>query len=190
MWWIPVLQAIGMNAAKNVVTGQDPLKGAVEAGVTGGVLGGFSPASSGAEVSGVGSSTGGVAGVGTAPSAAGANGGISSAIPGSLESEGLLKFNSATGTYLNPSQYVGESIGMPTFIGGQGLLSNAADEANSMFGNLTPENLSGVASLLGEQQDTGQYRQMAGTGGGVKQGSGQGLSVQMPQAKIFKRRKV
>ena len=108
-WWIPVLQAIGMNAAKNVVTGQDPLKGSIEAGVTGGILGGFSPASSGAEVSGVGSSTGGVAGVGNVPNAAGAGGGISSAIPGSLESEGLLQFNSATGTYLNPSQYVGES---------------------------------------------------------------------------------
>ena len=188
-WWIPVLQAIGMNAAKNVVTGQDLLKGSVEAGVTGGILGGFSPTSSGAEVSGVGGSTGGVAGVGTAPSAAG--GGISSSgiVPGSLESEGLLKFNSATGTYLNPSQYVGESIGMPTFTGGQGLLSNAADEAGSMLGSLTPENLSGVASLLGEQQDTGQYRQMAGTGGGVSRGSGQGLAVQMPQAKVFKRRK-
>jgi len=188
-WWIPVLQAIGMNAAKNVVTGQDPLKGTVEAGVTGGILGGLSPVTSGAEVSGVGSSTGGVAGVGTVPSAAGAGGGISSVIPGSLESEGLLQFNSATGNYLNPSQYVGESIGMPTFTGGQGLLSNAADEAGSMFGNLTPENLSGVASLLGGEQDSSQYQQMAGTGGGVKRGAGGNLAVQFPQAKVFKRRK-
>ena len=191
MWWIPVLQAIGMNAAKNVVTGQDPLKGAVEAGVTGGVLGGFNPGASANGVSGVGGSTGGVAGVGTVPSAAGAGGGISSSsiIPGSLESEGLLKFNSATGSYLNPSQYVGESIGMPTFTGGQGLLSNAADEAGAMFGNLTPENLSGVASLLGGEQDTNQYQQMAGTGGGVKRGAGGNLAVQFPQAKVFKRRK-
>jgi hypothetical protein len=190
-WWIPVLQAIGMNAAKNVVTGQDPLKGSIEAGVTGGILGGFSPASSGAEVSGVGSSTGGVAGVGTAPSAAGAGGGISSSgiIPGSLESEGLLQFNKATGTYLNPSQYVGESIGMPTFTGGEGLLSNAASEAGSMFGNLAPENLSGVASLLGGEQDTNQYQQMAGTGGGVSRGNASNLAVQFPQAKVFKRRK-
>ena len=172
-WWIPVLQAIGMN----ILTGQDPLKGSIEAGITGGVTGGIGGTATG--------TTDGLLG-NTIPGASTA----SSVIPGSLESEGLLQFNSATGNYLNPSQYVGESIGMPTFTGGQGLLSNATDELGSMFGNLTPENLTGVASLLGEQQDTSQYRQMAGTGGGVKQGSGQGLSVQMPQAKIFKRRKV
>jgi len=187
-WWMPVLAALGVNAGKNILTGQDPLKNAAQAGLVGGLTGGLlNNTISGAEVSGVGNSTGGVAGVGTVPSAAG--GGISSAIPGSLESEGLLQFNSATGTYLNPSQYVGESIGMPTFTGGQGLLSNAADDIGSMFGSLTPENLTGVASLLGEQQDTGQYRQMAGTGGGVSRGSGQGLAVQMPQAKLSKRRK-
>ncbi len=187
---MPVLAALGVNAGKNILTGQDPLKNAAQAGLVGGLTGGLlNNTISGAEVSGVGGSTNGVAGVGTAPSAAG--GGISSSaiVPGSLESEGLLQFNQATGTYLNPSQYVGESIGVPTFTGGKGLLSNAADEAGSMLGNLTPENLSGVQSLLGEQQDTGQYRQMAGTGGGVSRGSGQGLAVQMPQAKVFKRRK-
>ena len=188
-WWIPVLQAIGMNAAKNVVTGQDPLKNAAQAGITGGILGGLSPVTSGAEVSGVGSAPSGVSGVGAAPSAAGANGGISSAIPGSLESEGLLQFNSATGTYLNPSQYVGESIGMPTFTGGEGLLSNFAGDIGANLSNISPQNLYGVASLLGDQQDTSQYRQMAGTGGGVSRGSGQGLALQMPQAKVFKRRK-
>ena len=179
-WWMPVLAALGVNAGKNILTGQDPLKNAAQAGITGGITGGLlNNTIPGAEVSGAGGVTSDTT-----------NALFNNAIPGSLESEGLLQFNQATGTYLDPSQYVGESIGMPTFTGGQGLLSNAADEVGSMFGNLTPENLSGVASLLGEQQDTGQYRQMAGTGGGVKQGSGQGLSVQMPQAKIFKRRKV
>jgi hypothetical protein len=191
-WWVPVLTALGINAGKNILTGKNITDNAIQAGVTGGILGNFSPTSSGAEVSGVGGSTGGVAGVGTVPSAAGAGGGISSSgiVPGSLESEGLLKFNSATGTYLNPSQYVGESIGMPTFTGGEGLLSNAASEAGSMLGNLAPENLSGVASLLDGQQNTSGYQQMAGTGGGgVSRGNANNLAVQFPQAKVSKRRK-
>jgi len=189
-WWMPVLAALGVNAGKNLLTGKNITDNAAQAGLVGGITGGLlNNTIPGAEVSGVGSSTGGVAGVGTVPSAAGAGISSSSIIPGSLESEGLLQFNSATGNYLNPSQYVGESIGMPTFTGGQGLLSNAADEAGSMFGNLTPENLSGVASLLGGEQDPSQYQQMAGTGGGVKRGAGGNLAVQFPQAKVFKRRK-
>lgn len=169
-WWMPVLAALGVNAGKNILTGQDPLKNAAQAGITGGITGGLlNNTIPGAEVASSGATE------------------VASAIPGSIESAGMTNVG---GTFYNPDYFVGESIGMPTFTGGQGLLSNAADEVGSMFGNLTPENLSGVASLLGEQQDTSQYRQMAGTGGGVKQGSGQGLSVQMPQAKIFKRRKV
>jgi hypothetical protein len=189
MWWLP----FAINAGKNLINGEPQTKGLIESAalsMTGNLLGNTVP---GAEVSGVGGSTGGVAGVGTAPSAAGAGGGISSSgiVPGSLESEGLLKFNSATGTYLNPSQYVGESIGMPTFTGGEGLLSNAASEAGSMLGNLAPENLSGVASLLDGQQNTSGYQQMAGTGGGgVSRGNASNLAVQFPQAKVIKRRKV
>ena len=188
-WWMPVLAALGVNAGKNILTGQDPLKNAAQAGLVGGLTGGLlNNTISGAEVSGVGGSTGGVAGVGTAPSAAG--GGISSSgiVPGSLESEGLMK-TIGDGSTLYNQDYFANVLGNPIYKGGEGLLSNAADEAGSMLGNLTPENLSGVASLLGEQQDTSQYRQMAGTGGGVSRGSGQGLAVQMPQAKVFKRRK-
>ena len=168
-WWMPVLAALGVNAGKNILTGQDPLANAAKAGLVGGISGGLlNNTIPGAEV------------------ASGATD-VASAIPGSIESAGMTNVG---GTFYNPDYFVGESLGIPTYTGGQGLLSNVADDVGSMFGNLTPENLSGVASLLGEQQDTGQYRQMAGTGGGVKQGSGQGLSVQMPQAKIFKRRKV
>lgn len=236
-WWIPVLQAIGMNAAKNVVTGQDPLKGSVEAGVTGGILGGFSPTSSGAEVSGVGGSTGGVAGVGTVPSAAGSN--ITGNVPtseigmantfntaqGGLLTESPAKYLGSTGeigsnmgfitkptvennfVYSSPDvieselgqagadgvfrneDYFANVFGNPIYKGGEGLLSNIGDELKTSISNISPQNLYGVASLLGEQQDTSQYRQMAGTGGGVSRGSGQGLAVQMPQAKVFKRRK-
>lgn len=172
-WWFPVLQAIGINAGKNILTGQNPLKGGIEAGITGGVTGGLSGTTTG--------TTGGLLD-NTIPGA-----GVSSIVPGSIESAGMTNVG---GTFYNPDYFVGESLEIPTYTGGQGLLSNVADDIGSSLSNLTPENLSGVASLLGDQPDTSQYRQMAGTGGGVKQGSGQGLSVQMPQAKIFKRRKV
>lgn len=169
---MPVLAALGVNAGKNILTGQDPLANAAKAGLVGGISGGLLN--------------------NTIPSADVASSGatdIASAIPGSLESESLLK-TIGDGSTLYNQDYFANVLGNPIYKGGDGLLSNVADEAGSMLGNLTPENLSGVASLLGEQPDTSQYRQMAGTGGGVKQGSGQGLSVQMPQAKIFKRRKV
>lgn len=158
-WWLP----FAINAGKNLITGQPQTKGIIESGVsslTGNLLPGAEATSAAQNI-----------------------------VPGSLESEGLLQFNSATGNYLNPSQYIGESIGMPTYTGGQGLLSNVADDIGSSLGNLTPENLSGVASLLGEQQDTSQYQQMAGTSGGMKQGSGSNLAVQFPQAKVFKKRR-
>lgn len=171
-WWIPVLQAIGINAGKNILTGQNPLKGGVEAGITGGVTGGF-----GGE--------GGLLG-NTIPGAE-ATSAAQNIIPGSIESE--LGMAGADGVFRN-KDYFANVLGTPVYTGGEGLLSNVASEAGSMLGNLTPENLSGVASLLGEQQDTSQYQQMAGTGGGMKQGSGGNLAVQFPQAKVFKRRKV
>ena len=126
------------------------------------------------------------------PNAAGAGGGISSAtsniIPGSLESEGLLK-TIGDGSTLYNQDYFANVLGNPVYTGGEGLLSNVAGDIGASLGNISPQNLYGVASLLGDQQDTSQYRQMAGTGGGVSRGSGQGLALQMPQAKVFKRRK-
>lgn len=192
-WWMPVLAALGVNAGKNILTGQDPLKNAAQAGLIGGLTGGLlNNTIPGAEVSGVGGSTGGVAGVGTVPNAAGAGGGISSAtsniIPGSLESEGLLK-TIGDGSTLYNQDYFANVLGNPVYTGGEGLLSNVAGDIGASLGNISPQNLYGVASLLGDQQDTSQYRQMAGTGGGVSRGSGQGLALQMPQAKVFKRRK-
>ena len=68
------------------------------------------------------------------------------------------------------------------------MLSNVAGDVKSALSDIAPQNLLGVASLL-DQPDTSQYRQMAGTGGGVSRGSGQGLAVEMPQARVFKRRK-
>jgi len=166
MWWMPILTALGINAGKNILTGNNPLKGSVETGITGGVTGGLLQTPiPGAEVASA-----------------------QNIIPGSIESE-LGAINPVTGTYLAKDQYT-NFLGNPIYKGGEGLLSNAASEAGSMLGKLAPDNLSGVASLLSDSQDTSQYRQMAGTGGGMKQGSGGKLAVEFPQAKVFKRRKV
>ena len=157
-----------IGAGLGAITNKNPIKGAIIGGGLG-YGGGLLTAPAGA----------------TATTAATGAGAI---VPGSIESAGLV--TGASGNLVNDEFFVGAGTPFQTYTGGEGLLSNFAGDIGSNISNLTPENLSGVASLLGEQQDTGQYRQMAGTGGGVKQGSGQGLSVQMPQAKIFKRRKV
>jgi hypothetical protein len=209
VWWVPILAALAANSAKNVATGKPVLKNSLQAGVIGGLTGGMGAAAGGA-AAGAGSAAGGAAaGAGSAAATTGATsagaGGLlgstsasglssglstsipsatSSIIPGSIESSGMTNVG---GTFYNPDYFVGESVGNPIYTGGEGLLSNAGSELKSMVGNISPQNLQGVASLLSPQQDTGQYQQMAGTGG-VSKGNG-GLAVQMPQAKVFKRRK-
>ena len=188
MLWAPILWGAGLGAASSLLQKKDPITGALIGGVTGGVLGNVGGAT---EVSGVGGSTGGVSGVGTVPTGAGASGGVSSSgiVPGSLESEGLMK-TIGDGSTLYNQDYFANVLGNPIYKGGEGLLSNAADEAGSMFGNLAPENLSGVASLLDSQQNTQGYQQMAGTGGGgVSRGNANNLAIEFPQAKVSKRRK-
>jgi hypothetical protein len=159
-WWMPVLTALGINAGKNILTGQDPLQGAAQAGLAGGVGGLLGTTIPGAEVA-------------TNP------------VAGSIADSGMV---SVGGTFYNPEYFAGTSLGMPMYTGGKGLLSNVAGDIGASLGDITPQNLLGVASLL-DQPDTSQYRQMAGTGGGVSRGSGQGLAVEMPQARVFKRRK-
>lgn len=66
-------------------------------------------------------------------------------------------FNPATGTYLNPEYFVGASSSMPVFTGGQGLVSNALSDLSNyipsyMQDNFTPQNMLGVANILGQQQ--------------------------------------
>lgn len=162
-WWVPVLQAIGINAGKNILTGQDPLKNTIPAAASGGVGGLLGTTIPGAEV--------------TANPA--------TSIPGSIADSGMVNIG---GTFYNPEYFAGTSLGVPMYTGGEGLLSNVAGDIKSALGDISPQNLMGVASLL-DQPDTSQYRQMAGTGGGVSRGSGQGLAVEMPQARVFKRRK-
>lgn len=231
-WWIPVLQAIGINAAKNVVTGQDPLKGTIEAGVTGGVLGAFNP--SGAVSAGDAAVASNEAAALSQNSVANLTGNVPTSeigmantfntSQGGLLSESPAKYLGSTGeigsnmgfvtkpsvennfVYSSPDviesdlgmagadgvfrnqDYFANVFGNPIYTGGEGLLSNIGDELKTSLSSITPKNLLGVASLL-DQPDTSQYRQMAGTGGGVSRGSGQGLAVEMPQARVFKRRK-
>ena len=141
-WWMPVLQAIGLNAGKNLLTGQDPLQGAGQAALLS-QFGGFG----GTEIPG--------AEVATSASD------VASVIPGSIESAGMKQIGD---TFYN-QDYFANVLGNPIYTGGQGLLSNLGDEASAALSNITPENLTGLASLLEQQPDTSAYRQSAGTGG-------------------------
>jgi hypothetical protein len=124
----------------------------------------------------------------TTAATTGAATGAGAVVPGSIESAGMV--TGASGNLVNPEFFAGAGTPFETFTGGQGLLSNFADDLGSNLNNLAPENLSGVASLLDGQQNTSGYQQMAGTGGGgVSRGNANNLAVQFPQAKVFKRRK-
>ena len=159
-WWIPILQAVGMNAAKNVVTGQDPLKGAVEAGVTGGVLGAFNPAgSSASNVSGVGSAPSGVSGVGSMPSGAS---GVSAA-PGSTAFwQGAN--TAGVGNGLNVSNAMGGIPGAGAFEASMGL-GNAynAGAAAGLPGSGTIESIMGQAGADGVYRDPSSFVNVFGT---------------------------
>ncbi len=161
-----------IGAGLGAITNKDPIKGAIIGGGLG-YGGGLLAAPAGATA--------------TTAATTGAATGAGAIVPGSIESAGMV--TGASGNLVNPEFFVGAGTPFQTYTGGEGLLSNFAGDIGSNISNISPQNLQGVASILGDQQDTSQYRQMAGTGGGVKQGSGQGLAVQMPQAKVFKRRK-
>ena len=212
MFWLPIIAGATIGA----LTNKDPIKGAIIGGTLGAAGGATLGAGAGAAggAGGAGAAGGGLLGstagaglnatagasgligaqsvaaptIGASTAGIGASNIGASVIPGSIESEGLMK-TIGDGSTLYNQDYFANVLGNPIYTGGEGLLSNVAGDIGANLGNLTPQNLMGVASLLGDQQDTSQYRQMAGTGGGVKQGSGQGLAVQMPQAKVFKRRK-
>lgn len=160
MWWMPILAAMGINAGKNILTGQNPLKGTLEsgaiAGATGGLLGNTIPV---AEVS--------------TPAAS------------SIAADTTMK--QIGDTFYNPEYFAGTSFGTPIYTGGEGLLSNIGSNISDTIGDITPQNLAGVASLLSQEQQPTQYQQSAGVGG-VSKGNTGGLSVQFPQAKVFKKR--
>ena len=160
MWWMPILTAMGINAGKNILTGKDPLKGILEAGAISGATGGL-----------LGN---------TVPVAE-----VSTPAASSIAADTTMK--QIGDTFYNPEYFAGTSFGAPVYTGGEGLLSNIGSNISDVLGDITPQNLAGVASLLSQEQPS-QYRQMAGTGGGVSKGNTGGLAVNFPQAKVFKKR--
>jgi hypothetical protein len=152
MWQfaLPALKAIGINAGMNAIRRKPLFENAGTAAVTGGVLGGFSPAGSSASgVSGVGSAPSGVSGVGAVPSGAASN----TIVPGSIES--VMGPANAAGTFTNPD-YFANILGNQVYTGNEGLLSQIGTGAGSLFDmaqtelgdSITPQNLLGVSSVL------------------------------------------
>ena len=92
-------------------------------------------------------------------------------------------FNPSTQTWLNPEYFVGAGGPLATYTGGEGLLSNAYSNVKEY---ITPQNLMGVANVLSSMQPPQQMPQAPS--GGVRQGSTQGLNVDMGGAKLIKRR--
>jgi hypothetical protein len=97
-------------------------------------------------------------------------------------------FNPSTGTWLNPEFYAGASTPFATYTGGQGLLANATGNLlDTLPDYVTPKNVLGAASIISNMQQP-QYQMPAAQGGGVRQGSTQGLNVNYGMAQPIKRR--
>jgi len=176
---IPFAKALAVNTGKNVLTGQDPLKNAGNALISGGIMGGIGGEFAGADaVSGVGSPTGGVAGAGAVPTSA--------IVPNSIESSGMV-FNPSTGTYLNPENFIGASTPFATYTGGEGLLSNAMGNITSTLPDyVTPQNLVGAANILSQSQP--QQMPMQAPRANVSRGNMPQGNIDYGMARPIKRR--
>jgi hypothetical protein len=176
MWQfaLPALKAIGINAGINAIRRKPLFENAATAGVTGGVLGGFSGggglfSSSPSPLSAGGISNGAVTNAlaggdvakGLAINGSALAGSIaipsatagSSYIPGSIES--VMGPATASGTYLD-KDYFANILGSPVYTGNEGLLSQIGTGASSIFDtakaelgdSITPQNLIGVSNIL------------------------------------------
>lgn len=169
---LPALQAIGINAGVNLLRRKPIFENAATAGVTGGVLGGFNGG-------GLFSSNPTAAAASSAPTSATAFE-ASMGLPSSAftESNGVLaalgnRASSIPGMtagadgVLRNSEYFTDVLGMPTYTGGEGLLSNAMGNIGGKFSefseDLTPQNLLGVSMLLNNMN---QAQPMPSAGGG------------------------
>lgn len=146
---VPALTAIGINSGMNLLRKKPIFEGAAQAGVTGGVLGGFNGG-------GLFSSNPTAAAAPTSAGAFEAAMGLPQTTS-AIESAGMV-FNPSTGTFLNPEYYAGATTPLATYTGGEGLLSNAmgniGDKFSGLGDNLTPQNLLGVSSLLNNMNNT------------------------------------
>jgi hypothetical protein len=205
---IPFAKSLAINAGKNILSGDDPLKNASNALISGGILGGISGDFAGADaVSGVGSPTGGVAGVGTVPP---------SYTPPTLPQEGMFsKFNLATNAPMgNPAASIigstGEmapNMGMvnPMTQGVQdysplmtregasagGLSVDPAASGFSRFLDglpdyVTPENVLGAANILSQSQP--QQMPMPTSSASVSRGTPRQGAIDYGMAQPIRRR--
>lgn len=144
----------GLGAAGSALTGRNPFQGALLGGASGGLMSGASSL-----LPSLGASVVPASSVGQA------------VVANSIDDMGMI-FNPATGTYLNPANYMAASTPFPVFTGGQGALSNAMDVAGNMIPeaiskNLTPSNLIGVGNLLA---NIDRRAPIASAGGGLRAG--------------------
>ena len=170
---MPILIGAGLGAGTNLLRGKGVggiLKGAALGGALGGVGGGLN---------GLYNGTSFLEGAGlNGLSGAAANAGIGeAALPGTIESSGLV-FNPSTGSYLAPEAYLGAGTSMPVFTGGEGLLSNSLSGLTDMMPQslsevATPKNLLGVAQVMSAMPENKAPLQNIG-GGQISHG-------QMPQ---------
>jgi hypothetical protein len=207
---IPFAKSLAINAGKNIVSGDDPLKNASNALIGAGIgagIGGFGGAEA---TSGVGTPTGGVSGVGTVPVNSG------SYMPSTLPETGAFeRFNFATNAPMgNPAASIVGSTGemapnmglvqamaqgsqdfSPLMTrGGASAGGLSVDPAASGFSRfldglpdyVTPENVLGAANILSQSQP--QQRQIPITPASVSRGNVQQGSIDYGMAKPIKRR--
>lgn len=138
-----VLPMMGIGAGLGLLTGGT--KGALRGAALGGIGGGINNLASTGSLLGASPVGAKVAEAGMAANAA-------AAAPQAMGNFALTP----SGTILNMDYYQ-NVLGTPVFTGGQGLVSNALSDLSnyipsSLTNNLTPQNMLGVASLLGQQQ--------------------------------------
>ena len=148
MWQfaLPALKAIGINAGVNAIRRRPLLENATTAGVTGGVLGGFSGSG------GLFSSSPTASAVPATSGAFETSMGLSQ-LPGMATAESIPGMVAGADGVLRSSDYFANIMGSPVYTGNDGLLSQIGTGAESLFDtanlpDITPQNLIGVSNIL------------------------------------------
>jgi hypothetical protein len=183
----PFLTGAATGGVLGFATGKDPLKSAL----MGGVMGGIGSKIAGAEaVSGVGSSTGGVSGVGTVPVNSG------SFMPPTMPETGMFNaFNTATNA---PTGFAvteaATQAANPLIAGGASAGGLSIDPAASGFSRfldglpdyVTPENVLGAANILSQSQP--QQMPMPTSSASVSRGKPRQGAIDYGMAQPIRRR--
>ena len=109
----------------------------------------------------------------------GAGAPLASAMP---TGAGMGLVTGASGNLVNPEYFLGAGTPFETFKGGQGLLSNVTGNLlDTLPDYVTPQNVLGAANIISNIQQP-QRQMPTAPSGGVRQGSTQGLNVNMGMA--------